>query len=120
MAFQSLERKGYIQHLRIANAEDVVTLSPAVAPKIGVVSPIMALKDGAVNLYKHCGMKLHMYDFKDGEKCKHKIDFPKDQSCDEQYAQEIVALIEDGKNFLNSIKKVFKKDEQQHVLRFHR
>ena len=43
LAFQSLERRGKLLHLRIANAEDVVTLMPVIGPKIGIVSPIMAM-----------------------------------------------------------------------------
>ena len=119
LAFQSLERMGYLRHLRIANAEDLVTLSPALAPKLGLISPIMAMKNGVANMYKHCGMKLHMYDFKNESDWRFNIDVPQDQSSDEKYAKEIVSLIEDGKNFVGSIKLVFKK-EHDSVLRFHR
>ena len=51
-AFQSLERRGLLQHLRIANAEDVVTLMPFAAPKVGFVSPAIAAFQGAGSLYK--------------------------------------------------------------------
>lgn len=46
LAFQALERVKRLQHLRIANAEDIVTHMPFVAPKLGLVSPIMALAQG--------------------------------------------------------------------------
>jgi len=51
LAFQALERRKRLQHLRIANKEDIVTLMPRVAPNI---------LNGAVNRYEHCGIKLHL------------------------------------------------------------
>lgn len=108
LAFQSLERSGKLLHLRIANAEDVVTLMPVMGPKVGIVSPIMAMKGGVANIYKHCGMKLHLKKkpFEHGK--IYNISFPQDQSTDEGYAKEITALLEDGKQFITSIGKVFK------------
>lgn len=110
LAFQALERKGKLLHLRIANAEDVVTLMPVVGPKIGIVSPIMAMKGGVANVYKHCGMKLQLKKkpFEHGKIFA--ISYPMDHSTDESYAKEITNLLEDGKNFAKSIGKVFKKE----------
>ncbi|GFH44379.1 hypothetical protein CTEN210_00853 [Chaetoceros tenuissimus] len=109
-SFQSLERKGFLQHLRVANAEDVVTLMPVVGPKIGIVSPIMAVKGGVGNMYKHCGMKLQMKrkNYKHGK--TYQIAYPQDMSSDESYAKEITNLMEDGKNFITSLGKVVKND----------
>ena len=110
LAFQSLERSGRLQHLRIANAEDVVTLMPVVGPKIGIVSPILAMTGGVGNLYKHCGLKLQLKrkPFEDGN--IYQISYPLDQSTDESYANEITSMLEDGKNFISAIKKVFNKE----------
>ena len=109
LAFQSLERRGKLLHLRIANAEDVVTLMPVIGPKIGIVSPIMAMQGGVANVYKHCGMKLQLKKKPFDHGKIYTISYPQDQSSDEGYAKEITSLLEDGKNFITSIGKVFKK-----------
>lgn len=118
LAFQSLERSGRLQHLRIANAEDVVTLMPVVGPKIGIISPIAAMAGGVANVYKHCGMKLQMKrkEYVNGKIFR--ISYPQDQSSDESYANEITMLMEDGKNFILSLKKVVK-NEAKTVAGYH-
>eukprot|EP00555_Chaetoceros_dichaeta_P014941 CAMPEP_0198256354 /NCGR_PEP_ID=MMETSP1447-20131203/6289_1 /TAXON_ID=420782 /ORGANISM="Chaetoceros dichaeta, Strain CCMP1751" /LENGTH=538 /DNA_ID=CAMNT_0043942983 /DNA_START=79 /DNA_END=1695 /DNA_ORIENTATION=+ len=121
LAFQALERVKRLQHLRIANAEDVVTHMPFVAPKLGLVSPIMALaQGGAVNLYKHCGIKLHLNSSTgDDSKPLYQLSYTQDQSTDEQYAMQITAAFEEGKNFWNSFKQaVFNKDTET-VAKYH-
>ncbi len=108
LAFQALERSGKLLHLRIANAEDVVTLMPVLGPKVGMVSPILAMQGGVANVYKHCGMKLQLKHkpFENGKIFK--ISYPQDQKTDESYALEITSLLEDGKNFITSIGKVLR------------
>lgn len=119
LAFQALEREKRLQHLRIANAEDIVTHMPFVAPKIGMLSPIVALARGAVNLYKHCGIKLHLNSSTGDNKPLYQLSYTQDQSTDEQYATEITAIFEEGKNFWNSFKKaVFNKDTET-VAKYH-
>jgi hypothetical protein len=110
LAFQSLERSGKLQHLRIANAEDVVTLMPVVGPRIGIVSPMLAMTTGVANVYKHCGLKLQMKrkEYENGK--IYRFSYPQDQSTDESYANEITMLMEDGKNFVLSLKKVVKNE----------
>jgi hypothetical protein len=107
LAFQGLERAQRIQYLRIANAEDVVTLMPVISPKIGALSPLLALKQGAASLYKHCGIKLHLNPVipETNEKQIYQLSYPQDHSSDEHYAKEIERIIEDGKNFFSSMKK---------------
>lgn len=60
-AFQTLEGMGRLQHLRMSNKEDMVTLLPFVSLRDSSLrasllhmSPI----DANVNLYKHCGIHL--------------------------------------------------------------
>jgi len=120
LAFQSLERLGKLRHLRIANAEDIVSLMPVFAPKLGSVIPIVALKDGVMNLYKHCGIKLHLNDLSKRKiEPVYKLSYPQCQSSDESYANEISSMLEDGKNFLSSMKKALSKKEQADVFRYH-
>jgi len=115
LAFQALERLKRLQHLRIANAEDVVTHMPFVAPKVGMLSPILALTTGAVNLYKHSGIKLHL----NSTTPSYKLYYIQDQSTDDQYAKEIAAIFEDGKNLLKSLKlAIFNKDAAT-VVKYH-
>lgn len=61
--FQVLERSKRLQHLRIANKEDIVTHIPFVALEQVTLSPTSVLSQtssGAVNLYKHCGVYLKL------------------------------------------------------------
>lgn len=110
MAFQSLERLGRLRHLRIGNAEDLVSLMPIAAPKIGL--NLKDLKPG-FDVYRHCGIKLHLNDLsKRGREPLYKLEYPKFDTSDDNIAHEINVVIEDGKNFLSSIKKVVKKAEQ--------
>jgi len=119
VAFQALERLGRLQHLRIANAEDVVTLMPVLAPKPGMISPIFALFDGMANLYKHCGMKLLLKGTVKNEGDPiHTISYALDQSKDEAYAKEITSMFEDTKNLFSGIKLVFK-NEAEKVVGYH-
>lgn len=62
-AFQTLESMGRLQHLRMSNKEDMVTLLPFVSLRDSSLrasllhaSPI----DANVNLYKHCGIHLKL------------------------------------------------------------
>jgi Lipase (class 3) len=58
-AFQTLEKVKRIQHLRVSNREDTVTLVPFVAIKETRLMPsLLASPNAAINLYKHCGIHL--------------------------------------------------------------
>jgi len=63
-AFQLLERQQRLQHLRISNKEDVVTLLPFMTTFLGAPSSILPTANtnlnGAINLYKHCGIHLRL------------------------------------------------------------
>ena len=111
MAFQSLERQRRLRHLRVANAEDLVSLMPVAAPKLGL--NVTDLKKGIADLYRHCGIKLHLNDLsKRGNEPLYKFVYPQLESSDESIANELSLLFEDTKNFLNSIQKIVKKTEQ--------
>lgn len=62
-SFQLLERLKRLQHVRITNREDIVTHIPFVALEQITLSPTSVLSqsaNGAVNLYKHCGLHLEL------------------------------------------------------------
>lgn len=118
MAFQSLERLGRLRHLRVANAEDLVSLMPIAAPKLGL--NIKDMKNGLADMYRHCGIKLHLNDLsKKDTGSIYKFVYPLCEDSDDSIAGEINSLIEDGKNFVASIKLVLKKSQQSEVLRYH-
>lgn len=111
-AFQELERQKRLQHLRVANQEDMVTLMPFAAPKIGFFSPAVAPFTGAGNLYKHVGIQLSLT-----EKCRvgasfpYSISYPKDQSMDsEEFAKEVQNSLDAGKSLMNAFKAVVTKN----------
>ena len=111
MAFQSLERLGRLRHLRVANAEDLVSLMPIAAPKLGL--NIKDMKNGLADMYRHCGIKLHLNDLsKKDTGSIYKFVYPLCEDSDDSIAGEINSLIEDGKNFVASIKLVLKKSQQ--------
>lgn len=59
-AFQGLEALKVLQHLRISNEEDIVTLLPSLTTKEVKLSPAMqSAKNNSVKLYKHCGVHLN-------------------------------------------------------------
>ena len=111
LAFQSLERLGRLMHLRVSNAEDLVSLMPIAAPKLGL--NIKDLKNGIADVYRHCGIQLRLNDLsKKDIGPTYKLVYPQCQISDESIANEISLLFEDGKNFIASMKKVLKKTEQ--------
>ena len=71
-SFQELERKRRIQHLRIANLEDMVTNMPFAALKLTALSPLLSAFQGAGNLYKHVGIRLQFMEEEDKDKEKDK------------------------------------------------
>ena len=110
LAFQSLERLGRLRHLRIGNAEDVVSLMPVATPKVNL-NP-KDLKIG-LDVYRHCGIKLHLNDLsKRSVEPLYKLIYPKCESSDESLANEINIVFEDGKNFMESLKKGLRKTQQ--------
>ena len=89
LSFQQLKQQKRIQHLRIANAEDLVTLGPMIAPKpLSMVSPLAAVVTGTRNAYEHCGIKLQLKEGKSGNPPTHRFIYPLDHATDEQISKE--------------------------------
>eukprot|EP00980_Cylindrotheca_fusiformis_P013147 scaffold3315_cov98-Cylindrotheca_fusiformis.AAC.1 len=113
-AFQELERRKRLQHLRIQNAEDMVTLMPFAVPKAGFFSPIMAVKTGAGNLYKHVGMRLQLTkpspnnnNNNDTKQLPYNISYPVDQRMDdEEFAKDVQDVLTQGKSLMQAFKAV--------------
>ena len=104
-AFQSLERLGRLRHLRIANAEDVVTLIPGAAVKIVRYSKgLMKIRS---DIYRHCGITLHLKNdpSKNSAKPLFKFKYQKCEGTIESVANDIENFFEGGKNFVKSMKK---------------
>lgn len=59
-SFHALERMRRLQHLRVANKEDMITHLPFLHIKAHAFSPIAVAMFGAGNLYKHCGIQLEL------------------------------------------------------------
>ena len=59
-AFHSLELLNRLQHLRVANKEDVVTHLPFISLKATAMSPLLSAIRGAGNIYRHCGINLEL------------------------------------------------------------
>lgn len=59
-SFHVLEKLGRLQHLRVANKEDMITHLPFVHIKAHVLSPVAVAMFGAGNLYQHCGIHLEL------------------------------------------------------------
>jgi len=112
LAFQDLERKKRLRHLRIANAEDMVTLLPFASLKVGALSPIVAFSKGAGNLYKHVGMRLQLSDNKDDSlPPSYSLSFPKDHgTTDEEYGKEVRDSLDAGKSLMNAFYCLIKQD----------
>jgi hypothetical protein len=117
-AFQHLERTKRLQHLRIANHEDMVTLLPFAAPKLTALSPALSMIKGAGNLYKHCGMRLQMIAEPRAESKEYfTISYPKDhQADDEEYAKEAKDALEAGKSLASAFYALITKDFDRIVL----
>lgn len=112
-AFQHLERQRRLQHLRIANLEDMVTLLPFAAPKLSALSPALSIVKGAGNLYKHTGIRLQMTR---QHICT--ISYPKDQdaSTDEEYAKEVQDAMRSGKSLAQAFYYLLRQDFDRIVL----
>ena len=59
-AFHSLELLNRLQHLRVANKEDVVTHLPFISLKATAMSPLLSAIRGVGNIYRHCGINLEL------------------------------------------------------------
>lgn len=119
LAFQLMERKKKIQHLRITNAEDLVTLGPMVAPTpLSMVSPLAAAVSGNQNSYKHCGIQLRLKEGKNGNPPTHRFKYPLDHATDDQVSKEFENRIQDGRKFFQSLKLAVSKDFVK-VLNYH-
>ena len=114
-AFQHLERQKRLQHLRVANAEDMVTLLPFAAPTLGTISPALGLiqKQGGGNLYKHTGIRLQMTK-------RHicTLSYPKDQdaSTDEEQAKELRDAMASGKSLAQAFYYLLRQDFNRIVM----
>lgn len=120
-AFQELERRKRLQHLRIQNAEDMVTLMPFAAPKAAIFSPIMAAMTGAGNLYKHVGMRLKLVQkVKNDSELPYFISYPVDQRMDDEaFTKDVQETLDQGKSLMSAFKAVVTKDIER-VERYHR
>jgi predicted lipase len=119
MAFQELERKKRLQHLRIANLEDMVTLLPFATPKLTALSPALSLIKGAGNLYKHTGIQLQMTSEprKEGSDAIYSISYPKEHEADdEQYAAEVQDSLDAGKSLAQAFYYLIRKEFDRVVL----
>jgi len=119
-SFQELERQERLQHLRIANLEDMVTLLPFAVPKAAFMSPALSMIQGAGNLYKHVGIRLQIKQNEGSSSSKseknlmaleskaswyvHSISYPKEQDCEneEEYAKEIVDAMTAGQSLVKA------------------
>ncbi|CAJ1938850.1 unnamed protein product [Cylindrotheca closterium] len=119
-AFQELERRKRLQHLRIQNAEDMVTLMPFAVPKAGFFMPILAVKTGAGNLYKHVGMRLKLAQkAKEESELPYSISYPVDQRMDdEEFTKDVQDTLDQGKSLMKAFKAVVTKDFER-VERYH-
>jgi hypothetical protein len=119
-AFQELERQKRLQHLRIQNAEDMVTLMPFAAPRAGFLSPVIAVKTGAGNLYKHVGMRLQLTQSSKGTALPYHISYPVDQRMDdEEFAKDVQDTLSQGKSLMQAFKAVVTNNFER-VERYHR
>ena len=112
-AFQYLERQRRLQHLRVANLEDMVTLLPFAAPKLTALSPALSMVMGAGNLYKHTGIRLQMTK---EHICT--LSYPKDQdaSTDEEQAKEVQDAMRSGKSLAQAFYYLVRQDVDRIVL----
>lgn len=119
-AFQELERRKRLHHLRIQNAEDMVTLMPFAVPKAGFFMPILAIKTGAGNLYKHVGMRLKLVqEAKNKSELPYSISYPVDQRMDdEEFTKDVQETLDQGKSLMSAFKAVVTKDFER-VERYH-
>lgn len=119
-AFQTLEKSQRLQHLRIANKEDMVTLLPFAAPKATLLSPVLAAALGAGNLYKHVGIRLKLKSAQEvGDTRPYSISYAKDLGHDDAYSQEIKRAFSAGKTLVGSLMHVIKVDFAK-AMGFHR
>lgn len=93
-SFHALERLGRLQHLRVANKEDMITHLPFVHVKAHVLSPVAVAMFGAGNLYKHCGIHLQLKSVQEEneQKTEHFVCHPKSRCADnnkEWYSEDL-------------------------------
>ena len=108
-----------MKHLRVQNAEDMVTLMPFAVPKAGLFMPILAVKTGAGNLYKHVGMRLKLTQEAKDSELPYSISYPVDQRMDdEEFTKDVQDTLDQGKNLMAAFKAVVTKDFDR-VQRYH-
>mmetsp|Transcript_18383 Transcript_18383/g.28385 ORF Transcript_18383/g.28385 Transcript_18383/m.28385 type:complete len:465 (-) Transcript_18383:406-1800(-) len=119
-AFQALERLNRLQHLRVCNKEDTVTVMPFAAPKVTALSPALAAVAGAGNLYKHCGMRLRLKSVLRGDYAQpYNICYTKDHGDDDAYSEEVKRALASGKTLMGSFLHVVKRDFDK-IKEFHK
>jgi hypothetical protein len=111
LAFQELERQRRLQHLRITNLEDMVTLLPFAVPKATIFSPLLSMFKGAGNLYKHVGMRLQLTkECRDGASLPYSISYPKNETDHEEYTKQVRDAVESGKSLVSALYYLIKND----------
>lgn len=112
-AFEHLERTKRLQHLRIANLEDMVTMLPFFTPKLSALSPALSMVKGGANLYLHCGIRLQMKagDGANNSKASHTISYQKNhQANNEEYAEEVKDALNQGKSLASAFYLMMRRD----------
>lgn len=94
---------------------------PFAVPKAGFFMPILAIKTGAGNLYKHVGMRLKLVQkAKDESELPYSISYPVDQRMDdEEFTKDVQETLDQGKSLMSAFKAVVTKDFER-VERYHR
>lgn len=109
-AFQSLEKLRRLQHLRISNKEDLVSLMPFLDIKATAFSPLItAIMGTAGNVYKHCGIHLECSSVleKNDMNKPYTFSYVKDQSDEEgAYTEELKRSLTDAKALLGNLSQV--------------
>jgi hypothetical protein len=98
----------------------MVTLMPFAAPRAGFLSPVIAVKTGAGNLYKHVGMRLQLTQSSKGTALPYHISYPVDQRMDdEEFAKDVQDTLSQGKSLMQAFKAVVTNNFER-VERYHR
>ena len=112
-SFLALERIGRLQHLRVANKEDMITHLPFLHIKAHAFSPLAVACFGAGNLYKHCGIHLELKSVEEEneQKTEHFLQHARSRCADKQTfsdefnrAMDAAKLLYESSHFNNSPK----------------
>jgi hypothetical protein len=121
-AFQVLEKRKRLQHLRISNKEDMISHVPYVHFKATAFSPLLAATLGAGNIYNHCGIHLQLTSILENDdlQCPFTLTYPKNKNDEEgiTYTEELKRGINTAMELLGSLAPVAKADFQKLIF-FH-